>query len=238
MDSVRVGRVIRALRIHRGWRQLDLAGRVRVSQSLIARVERGGAGRVTVDTLERVAAALDARLVVRVDWQGEAADRLLDADHAALVEEVLSILRGAGWECLPEVTFAAPGERGSIDVLAWHAASATLLVVEVKSVVSDVQGTISTFDRKLRHADSVARAGGWRPARVAALLVIGESRTSRRRVEAHASTFAARFPDRGRTTRRFLARPADTPALRGLWFLSARTRTTIRHRVAKRRTTA
>src|SRR6185312_11798662 len=102
MDAVRVGRVVRALRIRRRWRQLDLAVRARISQSLVARIERGGAGRLRLDTLERVIAALDARLVLRVDWHGEAADRLLDADHAAIVERVLGILHASGWEAVPE----------------------------------------------------------------------------------------------------------------------------------------
>jgi hypothetical protein len=50
---------------------------------------------VTVQTLEAILNALGARLYLRADWNGEAADRLLDADHAALVEVVMSALRKA-----------------------------------------------------------------------------------------------------------------------------------------------
>jgi transcriptional regulator with XRE-family HTH domain len=196
VDVVRFGRVIRALRIRKGWRQLDLANLCGVSQSLIARVERAGAGRVRADTLARIATALDARLVLRIDWQGEAADRLLDADHAALVEHVVRLLRGAGWDVVPEATYALAGERGSIDILAWHSPTATVLIVEIKTVVPDVQGMIATYDRKVRHADAIARARGWRAARVASMLVITESRTSRRRVDAHAATFWRAVPER------------------------------------------
>lgn len=155
MEVIRIGRVVRAIRRRRGWRQIDLAARIGVSQSLIARVERGGAGRVRLDTLDRIAAALDARLVVRIDWLGEAADRLLDADHADVVERLVTFLRAAGWEVVPEATFNVAGERGSIDILGWHAPTATLLVVEVQTVVPDVQGMLSTFDRKVRHADGI-----------------------------------------------------------------------------------
>jgi transcriptional regulator with XRE-family HTH domain len=235
MDLVRVGRTIRAIRIKKRWRQVDLAARANVSQSLVARIERGRAGRVRIDTLARVVAALDARMVVRVDWQGEGADRLLDAGHAALVEQVIGILRAAGWEAIPEVTFAIDGERGSVDILAWHSATATALIVEIKTVVPDVQGLLAPFDRKVRRAGSLAAARGWRVAKVGALLVIAESRTSRRRVEAHASTFASRFAHGATDTRRFLNRPGDYPALRGLWFLSPRTRVTTRHRVSGHR---
>ncbi len=236
MDVVRFGRIVRALRIRVGWRQRDLAEAAGVSQSLVARVERGRGDRLTVRRLEAIADQLGARVIVRIDWNGEAADRLLDADHAALVDATIAELRTAGWEALPEVTFAVRGERGSIDILAWHASSATLLVVEVKSVVPDVQATLAAFDRKVRLADGLARARGWRPGRIGALLVIGEGRTARRRVAAHASTFEARFPDRTSAVRRFIRYPgAADRALRGLWFLATSTRATSRQRVVKRR---
>ena len=238
MDGVRVGRVLRALRIRRSWRQADLADRVGCSQALIARVERGGSDRLTVARLERIVHALGARLVVRVDWNGEAGDRLLDADHAMLVERVVSHLRRAGWEATPEVTFAFGGERGSIDILGWHAGSATLLVIEVKSVVPDVQAMLATQDRKVRLADRIATQHGWRPLKVGSLLVIAESRTARRRVEAHAATFQARFPDRAAGVQRFIARPAGHEPPHGLWFLSARTGASSRQRVVKRRSAA
>ncbi|HEY4227106.1 MAG TPA: hypothetical protein VGM49_02120, partial [Candidatus Limnocylindrales bacterium] len=165
--------------------------RAGVSQSLIARVERGGADRLTVKVLEAILAALGARLNVRADWNREAADRLLDADHAALVELVLQMLRDFGWEVLPEVSFAIAGERGSIDILGWHAATQTLLIVEVKSIVPDVQATLFVFDRKVRLAGRIGAERGWPARRVAQLIVVAESRTARRRVEAHAATFEA-----------------------------------------------
>lgn len=238
MDAVRIGRVVRALRIRRRWRQVDLAARAGVSQSLIARVERGGAARLTVQTLEAILNALGARLYLRVDWNGEAADRLLDADHAALVEVVVSALRNAGWEAVPEVSFGIDGERGSIDVLGWHPSTRTLLIVEVKSVVPDVQATIFVFDRKVRLGDRIGRARGWQALRIASVLVIAESRTSRRRIEAHAETFEARFPDRATAVRRFIVDPAAAQGLRGLWFLSVRTGAGSRQRVVRPRAAA
>jgi hypothetical protein len=33
-----------------------------------------------------------------------------------VVEHVISFLRDAGWEAIPEVTFAFDGERGSVDI--------------------------------------------------------------------------------------------------------------------------
>jgi transcriptional regulator with XRE-family HTH domain len=236
MDAVRFGRIVRAMRHRRGWRQLDLAARTSVSQSLIARVERGGAARLTVRRLESIVEELGARMIVRVDWNGEAADRLLDAEHAGLVDQVVGVLRNAGWDASPEVTFAIGGERGSIDILAWHEDSATLVVVEVKSVVPDVQSLLAIQDRKVRLGDRVAQDRGWRPRRIGSLLVVRDTRTSRRRVGEHRATFEARFPDRIGVVRHFIDRPeAATRALRGLWFLSPRTGVGNRQRFVHRR---
>ena len=38
-----------------------------------------------------------------------------------------------------EVSFSVYGERGSIDILAFHASTGSLLVIEIKSVVPDMQ---------------------------------------------------------------------------------------------------
>jgi transcriptional regulator with XRE-family HTH domain len=70
VDDHRIGQAIRAMRMRRGWRQVDLAIRARTSQNLISRIERGRAGGVTLDGLRRVAAALDARLDVIPRWHG------------------------------------------------------------------------------------------------------------------------------------------------------------------------
>jgi transcriptional regulator with XRE-family HTH domain len=146
MDVIRFGRGLRTLRRRRGWRQVDLAGAVGVSQSLIARLERGGADRLTVRSLDRITAALGARVAVRLDFNGEALDRLLDAGHASLVELVVAAFRAEGWPAT-EVTFAIDGERGAVDVFAWHPPSGVVLAIEVKSVIPDLQGTLTTLDR-------------------------------------------------------------------------------------------
>ena len=188
-----------------------------------------------IETLAAVANALGARVDVRLTWQGEALDRLLDQDHAAIVEVVAKRLRDAGWDVRTEATFWIRGERGSVDILAWHAGSRTVLVIEVKSVVPDIQATLSNHDRKARLGREIARGVGWDAVNVARLLVIGESRTARRRVEANRETFAATLPDRFAQVRGFLAEPQVAPALRGLLFASASPRGTTRHRQPRRR---
>jgi transcriptional regulator with XRE-family HTH domain len=233
MDWIRIGRSVRALRKRRGWRQKDLAIAAGMSQSVIARIELGRGDRVAPRIMERVVHVLGARMVVRVDWNGEALDRLLDAGHATLVESVASMLRAAGWDIAAEVTFWIRGERGSVDLLGWHADSRTLLVIEIKSVVPDLQATLMSFDRKCRLATEIAALRQWKPARVGRLLVIGESRTARRRVIAHQTIFEAELPDRFLAVRRFLADPTLAAPVRGLMFLPGSPQATTRHRQSR-----
>jgi transcriptional regulator with XRE-family HTH domain len=178
MEVVRFGLQIRALRRRRGWRQQDLADAGGMSRGVIARIEQGRAAKVTVETLDHVAATLGARVSCRLTWNGESLDRLLDADHAAIVEYVLGALRAQGSLVAPEVSFNIYGERGSVDVLAFHPSVRVVLVVEVKSVVPDVQLTLVTLDRKERLAPRIARERGWEGVAVARLLVIREDRTA------------------------------------------------------------
>jgi transcriptional regulator with XRE-family HTH domain len=235
VDRIAFGRGIRALRLRRRLRQRDLGGKAGVSRGVIARIEQGHADKVTVETLERVAAALGARVSCRITWNGEGLDRLLDQDHAAIVERVVKILSALDWLVATEVSFNVYGERGSIDILAFHAAVRVVLVVEVKSVVPDVQATLVTLDRKERLAAQIASERGWSAIAVARLLVIRDDRTSRRRIEKHAATFGNAFPDRVGEIRRQLRKPDVQRPLRGLWFLSMESQAVTGQRVRRGR---
>jgi hypothetical protein len=195
----------------------------------VGRIERGEAASVTGRALEQLVACLDARLDIRVLWHGEGLDRLLDAAHARLVEAVLVALRACGWTAVPEVTFQFGHERGSIDVLAWHPAEAILLVIEVKSVVPDIQSMLAGLDRKARLAPRIAAERGWRPRSISRLLVLPEDRTVRRRIAGHAATFDAVLPARSRAVRAWLRRPMGQ--LAGVLLLTDERRVRTRHRV-------
>jgi transcriptional regulator with XRE-family HTH domain len=217
VDPLRVGRALRALRIRRGWRQQDAASAAGLSRSLFGRIERGELARVCLGDLEGASRVLGADLDVRIRWHGEGLDRLLDATHAAMVESVVAMLQGAGWETAVEVSFNFLGERGSVDVVGWHPVARALLIVEVKSVIPDAQSTISTHDRKSRLAASIGELRGWRPQIVGRLLVVAESSTSRGRVHALDAMFRTAYPDRAVGIRGWLREPSR--ALSGLLFL-------------------
>ncbi len=232
MDAIRFGRGIRALRHRRGWRQSDLAGVAGVTRSAVSRVELGRADRLTVRTLDAIALAAGARVDVRLDWNGEALDRLLDSVHARLVEAVLARLAQAGWESSPEVSFSIYGERGSVDVFAVHRPTGSLLVVEVKSVVPDLQAMLTALDRKARLAGTIAAGRGWPASSISRLLVIADNRTARRRVATFEATLGRAFPVRGWAVDRWLRAP-DGRAVAGLRFLTDDHHEGTRHRVAR-----
>jgi transcriptional regulator with XRE-family HTH domain len=235
MDPIRLGRGMRALRRRRGWRQDDLATSAGVSRAAVSRIELGRGDRSTVRALESVAVALGARLDVRLSWNGEELDRLLDSAHARLVELTVVRLEASGWETAPEVSFSIAGERGSIDLLALHRPTGSLLVVEVKSVVPDIQAMLAGLDRKTRLAGRIARERGWPVAGVSRLLAIGDDRTARRRVGAFEATFRRAYPIRGYAVDRWLRSPDPTQPISGLRFLSYDRQASARHRIARPR---
>lgn len=235
MDLVRFGRGIRALRIRKRWRQIDLAMAAGVSQTIVAKIELGRGRRVAIESYERVAGALDATVDLLLRWNGEALDRLLDQNHAALVEAVAVMLRASGWEVRTEVSFAIRGERGSVDVLGWDAASRSVLVVEVKSVVPDVQATLFGLDRKSRLGSDIAHSVGWSAGSIGRLLVVNGDRTSRRRIERHVTTFGAALPDRVAAVRRWIRAPGLAQPVRGLMFVTTSRGGITRHRQSRRR---
>lgn len=218
MDALRLGRQFRALRIRRRLRQSDLAPLARLSRTKVSRIERGQILNMTLGDLDRAAAALGASLNVSLRWRGELLDRLMDEGHARLVELVVGMLRAAGWEVAVEVSYSIWGERGSIDVLAFHRLTGIVLVIEVKSVVPDNQAMLHALDRKTRLATQIARERGWECRHVARILVVGSSPTARRRVARLASTYETAFPVRGGELRRWLREPAGPVS--GLLFLS------------------
>jgi transcriptional regulator with XRE-family HTH domain len=217
MDWVRIGLSFRALRKRRGWTQAKLASEVGFSRTWVSAAERGHGDRLTGRALEKLAECIGARLRMQVLWHGEELDRLLDQRHAMLVEAVVRRLNALGWEVFVEVTFHIGPERGSIDILAIHRATAALLIVEVKSVLPDIQAALASLDRKARLGPRIAAERGWRISSVSRLLILPENATTRRRVQLVAATLAAAFPARNVEASHWLRAPSGR--LSGILFV-------------------
>ena len=192
-----MGRVILVLRQRRGWRQTDLAVRAGVSQSAISDMERGRIDRYTLQTIRRVLRVMDGSAALDPMWGGRGdMDRLLDADHARLVQAWADRHLRAGWEVWNEASYSIYGERGRIDQLAHHAATGILEVAEVKTGIWDVQDTLGRLDAKVRLAPQVAAQRGWKADRAVGALVVMDGSTARRRIREYEDLFS-RYSLRG-----------------------------------------
>lgn len=222
MSDMRLGAVIRAVRHRRRWRLVDLADRAGVSASFVSRLERGHVGSQSVDRIRAVAGTLDVRVDIVPRWRAGDLDRLLSSRHSQLHEDVARWLRGRypTWQLAPEVTFAIYGQRGAVDILAWHPGRRALLVIELKTEIVDVNDLLGRLDSKRRLAHEVARGRGWNAVTTAAWLVVTDSSTSRRRVAAHRQMLRGALPDSKPELRRWLADPQG--AIGALTFWPAR----------------
>ena len=219
MDDQRVGATFRAARIKRKWRQEDVARAARVSRGSVSRVERGHVDTLSLRTTRAIAAVLDIRLELLPRWRGGDLDRMLDARHSALHESVARAFRRGlpDWILAPEVSFSIWGERGVIDILAWHPGERALLVTELKTDIADANEMVGTADRKRRLAAQVAKERGWDPVSVSVWVIVSASRTNRRRIAAHGAMLRAAFPGDGRSIRAWLRRPDRQTAAFSTW---------------------
>lgn len=228
MSWIRIGRAVRAIRLRLRLRQADVADRARVSRSSVSLLERGFATRLSVATVEAIIATLGARLEGRVAWRGPDLDRMLDAGHAAIQAAVKRKLERWGWLVRVEVSFSRYGERGRIDLLAWHPTTGILLVVEIKTDLADAQALLGAMDMRVRLAPEIVRNLGWpRPRAVVPVIVFAERQATRHRIAAIEPLFSD-YVRRGRSATAWIRRPS-LPAPSGLlWFSDASTAATIR----------
>jgi transcriptional regulator with XRE-family HTH domain len=228
VDFGRAGAAIRTIRIRKRLTQAELAAAASVSRGTVSRVERGLLDDVTLGVLAATCRALEIRLDLLLRWRGGELDRLLNAGHAGLLEAVSRrFARLPGWISLPEVTFSIYGERGSIDILAWHAASRSLLVVELKTAIVDVHDLLATLDRKRRLATQIGRERGWDAATVSVWVAVSDTLTNRRRVAAHETALRSVLPTGGVAVGRWLRWPVESIA--ALSFLSVARHESVRN---------
>jgi transcriptional regulator with XRE-family HTH domain len=209
-DAV-IGRLFRMTRFRRGWTQAELAMKAGLSPTVISRIEAGQASRYRLAVLQRHGDALGLRAEIGVMGRGGEAVRLLDEEHAAIVEYVATLLRHADWSVDAEASFNHFGDRGRIDLLAFHPGSGMLLIVEAKTEVTDLQDLFGSLDVRERHAPRLAVSRGWTVRRVATLLAVADVERNRRTIRAHRTLFE-RFERHGMRVRAWLRRPRPRPS--------------------------
>ncbi|HEY7025614.1 MAG TPA: helix-turn-helix transcriptional regulator [Candidatus Limnocylindrales bacterium] len=208
MEDQRLGAALRAVRIRHGWRQVDVAKRARISPSVVSLIERGQLERVSVRSIRQVSRALETYVSFSLRLTHGELERILNADHAALHEALArQLTQLPGWRHAAEVSFAIYGERGIIDILAFHEPSRSLLVIELKTELVSLEDLLGTMDVRMRHALEIGRSRGWSASSVSAWIVVADSDMNRRRVGQHRTALRVAFPADGRAMRRWLRQP-------------------------------
>ncbi len=178
-------------------------------------------GTIDVDVVRAIFDALGAKLELRVLWHGPELARMMDEAHAVLAAAWKARLERWGWLVRVEVSYSRYGERGRIDLLAFHPALRIVLVIEVKTDMVDAQGLLGPLDVKLRLARAIAADLGWAaPALVVPVVLFRDDTTIRRRVARLAPLFAdLDLVGRGATA--WLRSPSLERGPRGLLLFSA-----------------
>jgi len=213
----RLGRLARMLRVRQRLTQVTLAARAGVSRRAVSLLETGHAASLRLREVQSITAALGARLDLRLFWNGPELDRLIDEAHAALAAAVKRRLDRWGWFVRVEVSYSHFGERGRIDLLAFHPGSGILLVIELKTDLVDVQALLGSLDVKTRLAPRVVERFGWSPRVVVPAIVFLEHSATRKRL-ARVDSLFEQFDLRGRGAISWLRRPTDARPRGLLWF--------------------
>jgi transcriptional regulator with XRE-family HTH domain len=214
-----LGARFRAVRIRRGWRQVDLATKVGLDPSVISRIERGHLDRIALGTILEVARALDVQVSLAARSRGADLDRLVSGRHAGLHESVARWFADVlpEWTLEPEVSFSIYGERGIIDILAWHPGRRALVIIELKTDIVDVNELIGRMDQRRRLARQIAEDRGWDPLTVSTWVIVAGGRTNRARLAAHRVLLRNAFPMDGRSLPGWLRRPDRRISALSVW---------------------
>jgi transcriptional regulator with XRE-family HTH domain len=235
------GQLVRDGRVRLSMTAIELAERAHVSRQMVGDIERAETN-PTLGTLERVFAALN----MEVDLMSRAPQVMLgdspkqrDSAHAIMSGYVQRRLEADGWEVHREVRIDSGRYHGWIDLVAFHADSATLLIVEIKTIIDDLGGIERSMDWYVREVPSrVLKAFGWRPKRfVPWLLVLAtdqvetQLRTNRDAIDAafptRAVEMAASLTDSGRVSEVIGVAPRgvaliDPRSPRRVWLIRSR----------------
>jgi transcriptional regulator with XRE-family HTH domain len=218
VDDRRFGRALKSVRVRLGLTQDEVGIAARTSRFVVGRLERGYLDRVAIATMRSVAAALDIDVDLVVRWNGGDLGRLINARHAAMHEALaIQFSTMPDWILEPEVSFSVFGERGAIDALAWDAATRSLLVIELKTELVDINDLMATMDRRLRLGTGIAAERGWAADVVACWVAVADGRTNRRTLARHSATLRAKFPRDGHAIRSWLREPSGS--IRALSFM-------------------
>jgi transcriptional regulator with XRE-family HTH domain len=211
----RLGAEVRASRVRRRLRQVDLAERVGVTQPTISQLERGDGGSLSLDVWQRASIALGRPF--RLELARDAVEEPSDAGHLRIQELVLRLARRAGYAGRFELATRPADPSRSADVGLRSDARRLLVLVEAWNTIGDLGAAARATDRKLSEAEAFAVAiGQGEEWRVRGCWVVRATRRNRALLDRYPETFATRFPGSSLGWVRALSEGREPPAAPGL----------------------
>jgi transcriptional regulator with XRE-family HTH domain len=186
----RIGIGLRESRADVRLTQAQAAARAGVSQPFWSRLERGGAGKASLETIAACAAAVDSQLAAFLEAV-PGADLPRDMEHLRRQQLVVALARSGGWTARPERPIDPAARRSrSIDVELERGANREIAVVEIVDLLADGGATM----RGLADKVALVRRDADAQWMVSGLLILRSTSRNRGIVREFADLFAARFP--------------------------------------------
>ena len=168
--GLRLAVIIRDGRLAMRWTKTELSSRSGVSRQMVGEIEAGRAN-ASLDVIAALLESLGISLELLAKGPVVIDARRHDAAHAICSAYVQRRLEALGWLVAREVRIEQGRYVGWIDLLAFHEATGTLLVIEVKTRVDDVGAIERSMDWHMSTAMRAARRLGWQPERLTGWLL-------------------------------------------------------------------
>lgn len=200
------------LRVDAGVPRAQLARVAGIDQSYLARIEKGAAD-PSADACARIALALGADLSQRL--YPNTGPTIRDRHQAPITEALLAIAHPR-WQRFTEVAVRQPS-RGWIDLAFHDSRQRVLIATEIQSDLRRLEQLIRWSTAK---SESLPSWDGWAylgEVTVSRLLVVRDTRTTRRTAEEFRRLLRAAYPSDGREALESLTGASAWPGPAMLW---------------------
>lgn len=215
---MKIGDRVRVVRLKRRLTQVDVATAAGLRPIEVSHLERGVLDELTIGMMRRIVAVIGMHIDLVPKWKSVDLEREMVGAHDALQAAVLRLIRATPrWVAEAEVTYSFFGDRGAIDILAWHEASRTLLIIELKTLLVEPAGIKRRNDERRRRGPEIGAERGWRPQAVAVWVILTDTRTNRARAARNADILLSPHTIDGRAMRAWLRNPSGAVDALSYW---------------------
>jgi transcriptional regulator with XRE-family HTH domain len=222
--AVMLGRDLNIARRRRGLTQAQLGRSMGLSGARIGELERGDGATAPLDVWVRLGETMNRPLAMR--FSQETDSREPDARLLAAQEVVLDLAQQHGRRTDVELPTRLADPARSIDVVLQDDAARSLIIVEIRNALDDLQEAADSISLKLADASGPAAlaAGDGSPYRVSLCWLLVDRAANRRLVAESPEILDPRFTGSSVRWVRCLGSGAPPPAEMGLAWIDLRRR--------------